>query len=239
MLLCCVIMHGETSLFDAIWAKKVPFLVAFFVIFTVTYGVLYAIDFLPEAPQETEVEEATGTETDEVEEADTDGDTPEAPVARVSPSNPIAIAIPSLDRSVKVLNPDDSSVAALDEALLSGVVRHPDSAQLGEEGNILILGHSSYLPTVLNSNYQAFNGVQKLNWGDTIVLESADGIVYTYRVEKVYEEKASEVQIKTDVTGKRLTLITCNSFGTKEDRFIVEATLIDTAPAPKTVAKTR
>ncbi|MEZ4200358.1 MAG: hypothetical protein R3B69_02055 [Candidatus Paceibacterota bacterium] len=58
------------------------------------------------------------------------------------------MSISALGRTVPVLNPASRSVAVLDEALLSGVVRHPDSADFSEPGNILILGHSSYLPNV-------------------------------------------------------------------------------------------
>jgi LPXTG-site transpeptidase (sortase) family protein len=212
-------MQPTTSLFDAISARKVPFLVAFFVVFTLTYGILYAVDFLPE-PKTTEETPAVSEESTAV--------APEvepAPVVEVVAELPTQLTIPSLDRMVTVLNPETRDIAALDTELLKGVVRHPDSARLGEEGNVVILGHSSYLPNVMNRNFQALNGVQKMQWGDTIELES-EGTLYTYRVEKVYQAKASGVTIPTDVKGKRLTLVTCNSFGAKEDRFIVEAKLL-------------
>lgn len=222
-------MHTNPSLLDALWERKIAFLFAFFVIFTLSYGVFFALDFLPEAPQTSD--EATLNEDSD---AEAESETPKEveverePVAAiVAPSAPIRLFIPTLDQSITVLNPKESSIAALDAALLKGAVRHPDSALLGAEGNTLIMGHSSYLPTVINKNYQAFNNIQKLNWGDTIVVASSDH-EYTYRVEKVYEAKASAVSIPTEVKGKRLTLITCDSFGTKEDRFIVEAVLVDT-----------
>jgi LPXTG-site transpeptidase (sortase) family protein len=212
-------MHDQSSFFDVLWLKKVPFLVVFFVIFTLTYGVLFAVDFLPEpktsTPAKVVATSTSVTTTKEVEET--------ASVAIVE--EPVSLSIPSLDRIVTVLNPDTRDVVALDAQLLKGVVRHPDGALLGEEGNVVILGHSSYLPNVLNKNFQALNGIQKLKWGDIITLES-DGTEYTYRVEKVYQAKASGVTIPTEVTGKRLTLVTCNSFGAKEDRFIVEAKLL-------------
>jgi LPXTG-site transpeptidase (sortase) family protein len=127
---------------------------------------------------------------------------------------------------VSVLNPTSRSIAELDNALLKGVVRHPDSADLNEQnGNMLILGHSSYLKNVFNKNYQAFNGIQNLKWGDTITLRSRD-YEYIYRVDRVYEAKASTVTIPTKSAGQKLTLATCDTFGAKEDRFIVESTLV-------------
>ncbi len=212
-------MHDQPSFFDALCVNKVPFLVVFFVIFTLTYGVLFAVDFLPEpktsTPAKVVATSTPATTTKVVEEV--------APVAMAE--EPVLLTIPSLDRVVTVLNPETRDIVELDQELLKGVVRHPDSALLGEDGNVVILGHSSYLPNVMNKNFQALNGVQKMKWGDIIELES-DGTRYTYRVEKVYQAKASGVTIPTDVSGKRLTLVTCNSFGAKEDRFIVEAKLL-------------
>jgi LPXTG-site transpeptidase (sortase) family protein len=97
---------------------------------------------------------------------------------------------------------------------------------MAQAGNVFILGHSSYLPTVLNKNFQAFNGIQDLAWGDKIEVTS-EGYVLTYEVEKVYKAKAADVTIPVADTGARLTLATCNSFGSKDDRFIVEAKRID------------
>lgn len=214
-------MQHAPSLFDTVWDRKVAFLLAFFVIFTITYGVLFALDFLPEPKTG---DSATDELTVETSATSTPSDS--APVVPVTATaKPVALKIASLNREVAVLNPETRDIIELDAQLLKGVVRHPDSALLGEEGNVVILGHSSYLPNVMNKNFQALNGIQKMKWGDTIELES-DGTIYTYRVEKVYQAKASGVTIPTDVTGKRLTLVTCNSFGSKEDRFIVEAKLL-------------
>ena len=41
-----------------------------------------------------------------------------------------------LDKEISVLNPESRSVEDLDNALLSGVVRHPDSADLSQNGKI-------------------------------------------------------------------------------------------------------
>ena len=219
-------MQFTSPFFATIWANKVRFCVAFFAIFTLTYGFFAAIDFLPEPPADTGVETATTTATT----------TKAAPmkatttaIAKPVPSAPVSITLPTLDRTVTVLNPASADYAVLDAALLEGVVRHPESAKLGEVGNVLILGHSSHLPTVFNRNYQAFNGIEKLTWGDSIVVSDGKS-TFTYRVDKVFEAPASDVVIPTEVTGKRLTLVTCNNFGAKEDRFIVEATLVSTNP---------
>lgn len=151
---------------------------------------------------------------------------------RAIPANalPTTIIFDDLgNKQVRVLNPSSSDIATLDNALLSGVVRHPDSADFSEPGNIFILGHSSYLPNVINKNYQAFNGIQKLTWGDTIRVRSAD-TEYFYRVEEVFEAPASEIFVPATPGKAKLTLATCDVLGAKEDRFIVEAVLYDSKP---------
>jgi LPXTG-site transpeptidase (sortase) family protein len=219
-------MKNLQTIIEDIMANKFHFLAAFFCIFTLSYGILYALDFYPEPIKSDAVAETKATTT-AVEVKNTPTTTPATPVATIDPTDtlPLSLSIDALDRIVKVLNPASNSVEAMDTALLSGVIRHPDSATFGEEGNMLILGHSSYLPTVHNRNFQALNGIQNLKWGDTITLESKN-TEYTYKVEKTYKAKATGYTVPIAGKGKTLTLVTCNSFGSTEDRFVVEATLI-------------
>lgn len=241
------------ALFDRIWSQKWVFFGTFFVVFTLTYLVLLAFDMLPE-PKVVDSESVRGisasTVTDETSDVESTDHvsaqaeetgilnnetslTTEHLDTQVSGNDsaqvilPTALFIPKLNRSVAVLNPTSRTVVDLDTALLEGVVRHPDSATLNQEGNVFILGHSSYLPQVFNKSFQAFNGIQNLEWGDKIELTAADGI-YIYRVEKVYRARAQDVTVPIAGTGKILTLATCNSFGSVDDRYIVEAKLIET-----------
>lgn len=218
------------TLFDHIWTYKISFLVTFFVIFSFSYLVLVAVDFLPEEPEQQETAAAEGevqtTKEERLESLESiDEEVATAvvePAAVLVAALPVSITIDRLDKTIAVLNPTSRNIADLDNALLSGVVRHPDSATLAQEGNVFILGHSSYLPNVLNRNFQAFNGIQNLEWGDVIEVTTADA-VYEYRVEKVYRARAQDVTVPIADTGNMLTLATCNSFGSVDDRYIVEA----------------
>ena len=204
-----------SELMDQLFERKAIFFVTFFVIMVLSYGVLYAIDFIPEpVTEETDEEVEAGTETEEVEEES----------VAVAPL-PLTIHFDSLGRTVSVQNPTSRTIADLDAALLEGAVRHPDSADFRDTGNIFILGHSSYLPTVFNKNYQAFNDIQELTFGDVVRLRSVD-TEYVYHVERVYKAKASDVVVPNSRGEAKLTLATCNTFGAKEDRFVVEATLV-------------
>lgn len=219
------------DLYEVLRVRKVPFFVVFFLVVLLTYSVLYALDFFPE-PITTEPIEVTNIET--VAEIELEPE-PEPEPVYVAPY-PELIIFDSLDKEVPILNPDSRDVAVLDTALLEGAVRHPDSADFSEDGNMFILAHSSYLPNVLNKHFQAFNGIQEMTWGDKIRVQSAD-TEYIYRVEKVYQA-TTDVVVPHTPGEARLTLATCNSFGSKDDRFMVEAVLIDTVALATTSSTT-
>jgi LPXTG-site transpeptidase (sortase) family protein len=218
-----------SDLIDALWVRKVAFLATFFVVFLLSYALLFWLDLLPE-PIESESMETTIDESElaiaTIVASSSVEDTPEPVIT--GPVFPDTIIIDALDREVSVLNPTSRTVSDLDAALLYGVVRHPDSATLEREGTVFVLGHSSYLPTVLNNNFQAFNGIQNLTFGDTIRLMSGDD-EYVYRVERVYRAKAQDVTVPIAGDTKRLVLATCNSFGSVDDRYVVEASLVEDA----------
>jgi LPXTG-site transpeptidase (sortase) family protein len=243
---------------EAVLQRKTRFITTFFFVFLGMYIFLYIVDFLPEAPTEQtttiaperviEVADVTESEREQMSDSTdvpqsvtaapvtiSDIDTVTVETGFVAPQAstqdlPVSMYIEKLGRTVEVLNPVSRTIADLDTALLDGAVRHPDSAAPNQDGNVFILGHSSYLPNVFNRNFQAFNGIQNLQWGDTITLTSDDA-VYTYRVEKVYKARASDITVPIAGTSQLLTLATCNSFGSTDDRYIVEATLQKTEAA--------
>lgn len=143
---------------------------------------------------------------------------------------PMKIEIQKINLSATISNPTTTDIVFLDKELLKGAVRYPTSAKLGEIGNVVLFGHSSYLPIVKNQVYKTFNGIQKLSPGDVVTVYSS-ATVYTYRVRNVAEEKADDnTAIPLSVVGKVLTLVTCNSFGAKEDRFVMTADFVDSYP---------
>jgi len=229
-------MNTFDRIIAVVETHKWQFLLVFFAIYTVTYALLVVIDFVPEPISSEDespsalVETANAAQGNEFEpfiavQLASSGSV--SPVTVVVREEAVSLTIPNLGRTVRVVTAASNSLADLDTALLSGVVRHPDSAKLGEEGNVVILGHSSYLPNVLNRNFQALNGTQNLEWGDVINIDSHT-TRYTYMVKRVYKVKASEAIIPTEGVGHRLTLVTCNSFATADDRFIIEAELLAT-----------
>jgi len=227
-------------------SKREQRIVFFFVtvgIVALTYALFFIVDFLPEGkseateePSRVEAEQIAVTENNDLMLSDAattqsaTGTRGTTAVVSEDAALPVAIIFDTLDnKKVRVLNPESSTVEALDAALLSGVIRHPDSADFAQKGTIFLLGHSSYLPNVMNKNFQAFNGIQKLKWGDTIRLRSSD-TEYVYTVDRVYEAKASSAEVPMQYDVAKLVLATCNTFASKDDRFVVEATLVDSYP---------
>lgn len=198
------------------WSRKWSFLGVFLFMLFATTGTLGALDLLPE---KSTVAVDSGNAL-----------SASASLARKETEKPTLITIPAIDLEVTVANPTKTDVATLDKALLNGAVRYPTSSDLGEPGNLIIFGHSSYLPIVRNQAFKAFNDIQKLKDGDRILVTGSDR-TFVYEVESVREADAEEDAIPLTVTGSKLTLATCDSFGTKSDRFIVTANLVESYPS--------
>ncbi len=225
-------MQGIYDTFDHIWERKNAFLFVFFLIYVITYGLLVLVDFVPNdsasVSSDTSATSSTAVVPTVVSAAtSTTSETPQDVLTAAR--YPVRLKIDALGRDIKVLNPQVSSISNLDNALLEGAVRYPSSADFKNTGTIFLFGHSSYLPIVHNKSYQAFNGIQKLVEGDVIRLYSDDA-EYDYHVSKVYKAKASDASITLEHDRQRLILVTCNSFGTKDDRFVVEAEFVEKKP---------
>src|SRR3989344_4936103 len=206
--------HGHATASRKAYTRKWTFLAVFVLVFFFSYWMLESMGLSPELAPEVAREAPRLAAT---------------ALNALPVTSPTRILIPKLDREAQVKNPTSIDVATLDAALLSGVVRYPTSAKLGEEGNVVLFGHSSYLPVVNNASYKAFNGIQDLRKGDRITVEG-NGQAYVYAVDKVYTADASEDAIPLSTVGRTLTLVTCDSFASKQDRFVVTATLVESYP---------
>jgi LPXTG-site transpeptidase (sortase) family protein len=82
---------------------------------------------------------------------------------------------------------------------------------------------------VNNPAYKAFNEIQKLTKDDRIVV-TGETRTFVYQVESVNSADAGTDGIPLSVSGQMLTLATCDSFGTKSDRFVVTARFVESYP---------
>ena len=136
--------------------------------------------------------------------------------------NPTRVVIDNIGVDVSVSNPNTTDVKTLDEYLLKGAVHYPGSGSIGL-GNMFIFAHSAEAYVILhNQNLKAFNKLENLKKGDTVkVYGSSD--IYVYVVSSV--TLVDENKALVDFSNKKnmLTLSTCNTFGAKSDRYVVEA----------------
>ena len=140
---------------------------------------------------------------------------------------PTHISIPAVGIDLPVQNPDTRDVDTLDALLKNGPARYVDSAELGVNGNVLIFAHSSHLPIVKNKMFQAFNNIPDLKQGDLVTLTGADGTQYIYSVVNVVRaDTADGTTIDLSSSGKKLTLVTCDTLTGKSARFVLTANFV-------------
>jgi LPXTG-site transpeptidase (sortase) family protein len=142
----------------------------------------------------------------------------------VGPRKPTRIVAPSIGLDATIVHPPSRDITVLDETLLRGVVHYPGSGYFGENANMFFFGHSSFLPVVLNENLRIFNRIRELERGDVIKIYSGEE-KFTYRVTSNVLATYSEVRVVFKSERPMITLVTCNSFGAREDRFVIEAEL--------------
>lgn len=112
----------------------------------------------------------------------------------------------------------------LNSALNLGVILYPGSAWPGQNGEVVISGHSSVFPWVKTQYGQVFTLLDKLEAGDTISLVY-NHRQYDYRVTGQKVLLPSQVVI-SDTDQPVLKLVTCWPVGTANKRLVVYAELI-------------
>src|SRR3989344_9240873 len=139
------------------------------------------------------------------------------------------IIIESIGLDSAIIFQSSSDLAVLNESLLKGVVHFPKSAFPGQDGTVLIFGHSTTKLPAKNKNYAVFNHLKDLERGDVVKIQSGDQ-EYRYSVLSVVLKKASEAEIDLESATPKLILSTCNVLGRKEERFVVEAEFMGSSP---------
>ncbi|MDR0957569.1 MAG: sortase [Candidatus Nomurabacteria bacterium] len=151
------------------------------------------------------------------------------------------VIIPKINVSAPVIyDLNDWSEAGSQEALRRGVIHYPiqgANARPGQNGNTVILGHSSsdwFSP----GDYKfIFVQLNRLVAGDLFYLEY-QGVRYTYRVTRTEVIEANEVNKLAIGTDKPYaTLITCDPPGTALRRLAVFAEQISPDPTKATASQ--
>ncbi len=144
------------------------------------------------------------------------------------------LVIPRINRNVPVINVSTESLIKKDwsqlerdmqEALRYGVIHYPGTARPGQQGNIVITGHSSYFPWDPGRFKDVFAVLHDLKAGDRILLYNNQKR-YIYEVTSIKKIWPSELDVLKPSTENKITLITCTPVGTNLKRLIVEAKLV-------------
>jgi LPXTG-site transpeptidase (sortase) family protein len=134
---------------------------------------------------------------------------------------PDRITIPKIGVNTIIEQPNTRDVSELDRLLQNGAVHYPGSGSVSA-GNMFIFGHSTGFSVVQNPAYKAFNNLEDLSRGDEIEI-FADGDIYIYKVTKVTLVNDDQALVEFNNTARTLTISTCNTFGAKQERWVVEA----------------
>lgn len=197
--------NNEQGFIRIILENKAYFFVNLFIILTMTFAVLYLFGLVPE-----EFKTLVGRD----------------PVKEVKENKvgelPVSVVIPAIGVDTQIYNPSTTSVKILDEFLLKGAVRYPGSGLLGGSGNIFLFGHSTGLKIVNNQAFKTFNGLKNLKKDDLIHIFS-DKYEYVYKVVSVEMVGADKALVEFNTKNEMLTISTCNTFGAKSDRYVVQS----------------
>lgn len=156
-------------------------------------------------------------------------------LAPVAPDN--RLRIPAINVNAPLVEPQlalealkNSDWNALEnqiqDSLLEGVVYYPGTAKPGEEGNMVLTGHSSNVFWEISDYNTVFALLPRLNVGEDIFI-TYNQQEFHYRVTEKYEIKPNEVSVLEQGKGKKLTAITCTPVGTRLKRLVVQAELIE------------
>lgn len=124
------------------------------------------------------------------------------------------IEVPNIKVSAAILEGTD------DKALKYSVGHYPETAQPGEAGNCVLLGHRNYLYG------HFFRKLNELEVGDEIIIKK-DENTYTYIVSESFVVSPEDVWVLDQTSESIITMITCTPIGTYTDRLIVRGVLLE------------
>ncbi len=147
------------------------------------------------------------------------------------------VIIPKINAEVPVVYDVSSNDAnAIEAGLNDGVVHYPGTALPGQDGNVVIVGHSSGNIFNLGKYKFAFSLLRALDSGDTFYIQK-DGKRYVYQVYEKQVVKPTDVSVLGPADKPATaTLITCDPPGLSTNRLVVTAAQISPDPSANTAA---
>lgn len=141
------------------------------------------------------------------------------------------LSIPKINISAPVvINVDGNDQKAYDKSLENGVAQLKGTVLPGKPGNSFIFGHSSYYLWEPGDYKEIFKGLDSLNVGDQILVNSnLSHYIYEVTEKKIVLPNNVEVA-NQNYAEKKLSLMTCWPIGTDSKRLLVISMLKETLP---------
>jgi sortase A len=137
----------------------------------------------------------------------------EIPIPTQGPQHAIRLQIPKINQDVPVVEGDGW------EQLKKGVGHHVNSANPGEDGNVVLSAHNDI-------HGEIFRDLDQLEEGDLIILFS-ERKSYTYVVEEVLIVEPTQVEFLESTQEPTATLISCYPYLVDNKRIVVTANLLE------------
>ncbi|MFH0969626.1 MAG: sortase [Patescibacteria group bacterium] len=116
------------------------------------------------------------------------------------------------------------------EDLKSGIAHYPKTASPGQNGNMVISGHSSNYVWVKGDYNYIFKDLNNLEAGDLISVKTIQYngavVIYQYKVSGKYIDAPDDERIFAETSEPTLTLSTCWPLGTALRRIVVKAEMV-------------
>ena len=151
------------------------------------------------------------------------------------PNAPAQLIIPGINVVAPIITDEKTyNAGRVQLALRRGVVQYGNSANPGQVGNIIIVGHSSgqlWAP----GNYKfVFTLLNKLALNDRILVDF-QAKRYSYRVTNIKVVLPTDLSVLQPSDKPQLTLVTCTPVGTSKNRLVVTARQITPNPDTATI----
>lgn len=141
----------------------------------------------------------------------------------------VEIVIDRIGVIAPVVLSEDPAEAAIQRDLERGIIRYPDTANPGQDGNAFLTGHSSNYAWVPGEYNYILSRLDEVEAGDTITLraiqQNGKTIEYRYHVTKKFVAAPDDARLFAETEDPTVTLATCWPLNTSFRRLVVKATL--------------
>ncbi|MFC1615984.1 sortase [Patescibacteria group bacterium] len=144
------------------------------------------------------------------------------------------LVIPRIDQNIPIVNVSSENLikrdwSALEKdlqgALQDGVVHYPGTSLPGQNGNVVITGHSSYFPWDAGRFKDVFALLHDVVVGDKILVYHEQK-KYIYEISEIKVVLPQDIKVLQQTEDDQITLITCTPVGTNLKRLIVVGKLL-------------